>query len=48
MNEETIVAVFDTAEHAAAAVRDLEAAGVPPNVISQHASTGSSTPATTT
>ena len=44
MNEETIVAVFDTAEHAAAAVRDLESAGVPSSAISQHAggATGSS------
>ncbi len=41
MNEETIVAVYDTAEHAAAAVRDLESAGVPSSAISQHA--GSST-----
>lgn len=37
MTDETIVAVFDTAEHAAHAVRDLEAAGVPSNVITQHA-----------
>ena len=37
MNEETIVAVYDTAEHAAAAVRDLESAGVPSSAISQHA-----------
>ena len=39
MDDETIVAVFDTAEHAAAAVRDLEAAGVPSSAISQHAGT---------
>ena len=39
MNDETIVAVFDTAEHAVAAVRDLEAAGVPSGAISQHAGT---------
>ncbi len=37
MNDETIVAVFDTAEHATAAVRDLEAAGVPASAITQHA-----------
>ncbi len=37
MNEETIVAVYDTAEHAAAAVRDLESGGVPSSAISQHA-----------
>ncbi len=36
-NDETIVAVFDTAEHAAAAVRDLEAAGIPHADITQHA-----------
>lgn len=29
MDDETIVAVFDTSEHAAAAVRDLEQAGIP-------------------
>ena len=40
MNEETIVAVFDTADHAAAAVRDLESAGVPSSAISQHAGSG--------
>lgn len=39
MADETIVAVYDTAEHAAAAVRDLEAAGVPSNAITQHAGT---------
>ena len=39
MDDETIVAVFDTAEHAAAAVRDLEAAGVSSSAISQHAGT---------
>ncbi len=39
MNNETIVAVFDTAEHAAAAIRDLEASGVPSSTISQHAGT---------
>ena len=37
MTDETIVAVFDTAEHASAAVRDLEAAGIPSSAISQHA-----------
>ena len=34
---ETIVAVFDTAEHAAAAVQDLKTAGVPDTHITQHA-----------
>jgi hypothetical protein len=37
---ETIVAVYDTSEHAALAVHDLEAAGVPSSAISQHASSG--------
>jgi uncharacterized protein (TIGR02271 family) len=41
MNEEIIVAVYDTEAHAAAAVRDLEAAHVPPEAISRHAGTGS-------
>lgn len=36
-NNETIVAVFDTKAHAAAAVQDLENAGVPSSVITQHA-----------
>jgi hypothetical protein len=33
MNEEIIVAVYDTEAHADAAVRDLEAAHVPPTAI---------------
>lgn len=37
MNEEIIVAVYDTEAHATAAVRDLEAAHVPPEAISRHA-----------
>jgi uncharacterized protein (TIGR02271 family) len=41
MNEETIVAVYDTEAHAAAAVRDLEAAHVPPEAISRHVGTES-------
>ena len=41
MNEEIIVAVYDTEVHADAAVRDLETAHVPPEAISRHASTGS-------
>lgn len=41
MNEETIVAVYDTEAHAAAAVRDLEAASVPPDAISRHVGTES-------
>jgi uncharacterized protein (TIGR02271 family) len=40
MNEEIIVAVYDTEAHAAAAVRDLETAHVPPEAISRHAGTG--------
>jgi uncharacterized protein (TIGR02271 family) len=41
MNEEIIVAVYDTEARAAAAVRDLEAAHVPPEAISRHAGTES-------
>jgi uncharacterized protein (TIGR02271 family) len=41
MNEEIIVAVYDTKAHADAAVRDLETAHVPPEAISRHAGTGS-------
>ena len=41
MNEETIVAVFDSSEHAEAAVRDLIAAEVPESAISRHARTAS-------
>src|SRR6202043_540670 len=37
MNEEIIVAVYDTEAHADAAVRDLEAAHVPPTAITRHA-----------
>ena len=37
MTDETIIAVYDTAEHAEAAVRDLAAAGVPEGAISRHA-----------
>lgn len=50
MAEETIVAVFDTAAHADAAVQDLKAANVPADAISQHAgsaATSGTTPATT-
>ena len=38
MSMETIVAVFDTAPHAAAAVQDLVSAGVPADAITQHSS----------
>ncbi len=37
MSEETIVAVYDTAAHAAAAVKELIATGVPAGAIAQHA-----------
>ena len=40
MTNETIVAVYDSADHAALAVRDLEAAGVPSAAITQHAKGG--------
>jgi uncharacterized protein (TIGR02271 family) len=43
MTDETIVAVYDSAEHAALAVRDLEAAGVPSAAITQHAKGGLTT-----
>ncbi len=48
MNEETLVAVYDTAAHADDAVRDLLAAHVPADAISQHAknaTTGAAEPA---
>jgi uncharacterized protein (TIGR02271 family) len=48
MTDETIVAVYDTAEHAALAVRDLEAAGIPSSAISQHAAGGVMTGSTAT
>jgi uncharacterized protein (TIGR02271 family) len=48
MTDETIVAVYDSAEHAALAVRDLEAAGVPSGAISQHAKDGYTTGSSTT
>ena len=37
MSQETIVAIYDTAAHADAAVRDLHDAGVLPDAISRHA-----------
>jgi uncharacterized protein (TIGR02271 family) len=48
MTDQTIVAVFDSAEHAALAVQDLEAAGVPSNDISRHSGGDLTTGATTT
>lgn len=48
MTDETIVAVYDTAAHAEAAIASLTAAGVPDNAISIHAGTvGTSTGMTT-
>ena len=41
MEHETIVAIYDSAAHAQAAVHDLEAASVPSSDISQHAKDGS-------
>ena len=43
MTDETIVAVYDSTEHAVHAVRDLEAAGVPSGAITQHAKGGFTT-----
>src|ERR1700709_399102 len=48
MTDETIVAVYDSAEQATLAVRDLEADGVPAGVITQHAKGGSATSTVTT
>ena len=47
MTVETIVAIYDTSTQADAAVRDLRAANVPADAISQHAGTASSTTSTT-
>lgn len=47
MTVETIVAIYDTAAQADAAVRDLKAADVPADAISQHAGTSTSGGATT-
>jgi uncharacterized protein (TIGR02271 family) len=48
MTDETIVAVYDSAEHASLAVRDLEAAGVPTGAITQHTKGGFTTSSMTT
>ena len=48
MTDETIVAIFDTATHADAAVRDLHAANVPSDAISQHANPAPATGSGTT
>jgi uncharacterized protein (TIGR02271 family) len=42
MTDETIVAVYDTATRADAAIRDLEAAGIPSNAITREPSTAGS------
>ncbi len=47
MADETIVAVYDTAAHAEAAIRDLRAANVPEGAIDQHAGTTTTGTATT-
>ena len=47
MNEETIVAVYDTPAHAELATQDIILAGVPESAISQHGGTLSASPATT-
>jgi uncharacterized protein (TIGR02271 family) len=48
MSEETIVAVYDTAAHAAAAASDLVSTGVPSGAITQHAKGGTMSGASTT
>ena len=48
MTDHTIVAVYDTAAHAEAAVRALEAANVPSSAISRHSQQGTTSGATTT
>ncbi len=48
MTDETIVAVYDTAAHAEAALSGLKAAGVPESAISMHAGTASASATTTT
>jgi uncharacterized protein (TIGR02271 family) len=48
MNTQTLVAVYDTAAHAEAAVRDLRAANVPVEAIKQHAKNGAMSGSRTT
>ncbi len=48
MTDHTIVAVYDTAAHAEAAVQALEAANVPSSAISRHSQGGTTSGATTT
>ncbi len=47
MNQETIVAVYDTAAHAELAAADLREAGVPDSAITLHGSTSASTTTST-
>ena len=47
MNEQTLVAVYTTAAHADAAIRDLKAASVPAGSISQHTQQAAGTHSTT-
>jgi uncharacterized protein (TIGR02271 family) len=48
MNDETVVAVFDTAAHAELAIQDILAAGVPENAVSWHGGTASGASTATT
>lgn len=48
MTDETIVAVYDSAEHAGLAVRDLEAAGIPSSAITRHSADRGAKSANTT
>ena len=48
MTDETVVAVYDTAAHADAAVADLRAANVPESAISKHSGTAADSSASTT
>ena len=48
MADETIVAVYDTAAHAEAAIADLKGAGVPQSAINMHAGTGTASGTATT
>ena len=48
MNEQNIVALFDSTAHAEAAVRDLKAANVPDGAITQHARSASTSSTETT
>jgi uncharacterized protein (TIGR02271 family) len=47
LSDETIVAVYDSSEHAESAVRDLKNAGVPSSAIQRHGQGGAASGATT-